>query len=334
MSPQYKKRATMSRNPVRKIVAKLRRSITKTRVERNGISNYSIAKKFLRHKAIVISWIRSLVFISLGVFSAGFGLKGFLLPNEFVDGGVTGISLLVNVLTDYPLHLLIIIINVPFIILGYFQIGKTFAIKSVLAIVGLAVVLVVIDYPIITSDKLLIAVFGGFFLGGGIGLAIRGGGVLDGTEVIAIYLSRKTGLTIGDLIFMFNVVIFSVAAYLLSIETALYSILTYLAASKTVDFIVDGVEEYIGVTVISPYSEQIKVMIIEDMRKGLTIYDGKSGYVKPGESAKHIDIIYIIITRLEIAKFQSEIKKIDPNAFIVMNCVMDLQGGMVKKRHF
>ena len=303
-------------------------------MERNELSGYSMVKQFLRHKTVALSWIRSLVFISLGVVSAGFGLKGFLLPNEFIDGGVTGISLLVNVLTDYPLSILIVIINVPFIILGYFQIGKTFALKSVIAIVGLAVVLVVIDYPIITSDKLLIAVFGGFFLGGGIGLAIRGGGVLDGTEVIAIYLSRKTGLTIGDIIFVFNIVIFSVAAYLLSMETALYSILTYLAASKTVDFIVDGVEEYIGVTVISPYSEQIKVMITEQMGQGLTIYDGKSGYRKPGESVKNIDIIYIIITRLEIAKFQAEIQKIDPNAFIVMNCVMDLQGGMVKKRRF
>jgi len=329
----------MNSKPIRKIVEILRRSITKNsgekkRVERNELSGYSIAKQFLRYKTVSLSWIRSLFFISLGVLSAGFGLKGFLLPNEFIDGGVTGISLLVNVLTDYPLSILIIIINVPFIILGYFQIGKTFAIKSVIAIVGLAVVLVVIDYPIITSDKLLIAVFGGFFLGGGIGLAIRGGGVLDGTEVIAIYLSRKTGLTIGDIIFVFNIVIFSVAAYLLSMETALYSILTYLAASKTVDFIVEGVEEYIGVTVISPYSEQIKVMITEQMGQGLTIYDGKSGYRKPGESVKNIDIIYIIITRLEIAKFQAEIQKIDPNAFIVMNCVMDLQGGMVKKRRF
>ena len=329
----------MNSKPIRKIVEILRRSITKNsgekkRVERNELSGYSIAKQFLRYKTVALSWIRSLFFISLGVLSAGFGLKGFLLPNEFIDGGVTGITLLVNVLTDYPLSILIIIINVPFIILGYFQIGKTFAIKSVIAIVGLAVVLVVIDYPIITSDKLLIAVFGGFFLGGGIGLAIRGGGVLDGTEVIAIYLSRKTGLTIGDIIFVFNIVIFSVAAYLLSMETALYSILTYLAASKTVDFIVEGVEEYIGVTVISPYSEQIKVMITEQMGQGLTIYDGKSGYRKPGESVKNIDIIYIIITRLEIAKFQAEIQKIDPNAFIVMNCVMDLQGGMVKKRRF
>jgi len=329
----------MNSKPIRKIVEILRRSITKNsgekkRVERNELSGYSIAKQFLRYKTVALSWIRSLFFISLGVLSAGFGLKGFLLPNEFIDGGVTGISLLVNVLTDYPLSILIIIINVPFIILGYFQIGKTFAIKSVIAIVGLAVVLVVIDYPIITSDKLLIAVFGGFFLGGGIGLAIRGGGVLDGTEVIAIYLSRKTGLTIGDIIFVFNIVIFSVAAYLLSMETALYSILTYLAASKTVDFIVEGVEEYIGVTVISPYSEHIKVMITEQMGQGLTIYDGKSGYRKPGESVKNIDIIYIIITRLEIAKFQAEIQKIDPNAFIVMNCVMDLQGGMVKKRRF
>lgn len=329
----------MNPKPTWMIVEILKTSFTKNsrdkkHVEINGISNYSKAKQFLRHKIVVISWIRSLIFIALGVISAGFGLKGFLLPNGFIDGGVTGISLLANVLTNYPLSILIVIINVPFIILGYFQIGKPFAIKSIIAIVGLAFAIVVIDYPTITSDKLLIAVFGGFFLGGGIGLAIRGGSVLDGTEVLAIYLARKTGLTIGDLIFIFNIIIFSVAAYLLSIETALYSILTYLAASKTVDFIVQGVEEYIGVTIISPYSEQIKVMIIENMKRGLTIYQGTSGYGKRGENVEQIDIIFIVITRLEIAKFQVEIQKIDPNAFIVMKGVRDLQGGMIKKRQF
>jgi len=299
-----------------------------------GVSEYAIAKQSLKLKVTVKSMIKNAVFISLGVLSAGFGLKGFLLPNGFIDGGVTGISLLVEALTNYPLSVLIVIINAPFIILGYFQIGKWFVIKSVLAIVGLAFVLVIIDYPIITSDKLLIAVFGGFFLGGGIGLAIRGGSVLDGTEVLAIYLGRKLGLTIGDLIFIFNIIIFSVAAYLLSIETAMYSILTYLAASKTVDFVVEGVEEYNGVTIISPYSEQIRRMIIEKMGRGLTIYEGKGGHGKRGENVTRTDIIYVVITRLEIAKFQTEIQKIDPNAFIIMNGVKDLQGGMIKKRQF
>ena len=278
--------------------------------------------------------LKHVFFISLGVLSAGFGLKGFLLPNGFIDGGVTGISLLFEALTNYPLALLIVIINAPFILLGYFQIGKLFTIKSIAAISGLALALIFIDYPIITSDKLLIAVFGGFFLGSGIGLTIRGGGVLDGTEVLAIYLTKKIGLTIGDLILIFNIIIFAIAAYLLSVETALYSILTYLTASKTVNLIVDGVEEYIGVTIISTKSEDIRIMILEKMGKGVTIYNGKRGYGKKGENLNKTDVIYSVITRLEMTRLQTEIQKIDSGAFIIMNKVMDLQGGHLPKNRF
>jgi len=269
----------------------------------------------------------------IGVLSAGFGLHGFLLPNDFIDGGVTGISLLTRVISGYPLPILIVVINIPFIILGYFQIGRSFVIKSIIAIIGLALALNFIHYPIITSDKLLISVFGGFFLGAGIGLSVRGGGVLDGTEVLAIYLSKKTGLTIGDFILVFNIFIFSTAAYLLSIEIALYSILTYLSASKTVDFVIEGVEEYIGVIVISGRSEAVRLMITEKMGRGVTIYQGKSGYGNR-EDLKKTEILYSVITRLEIGRMQNEIKAIDPQAFIVMNSVKDLKGGMIKKRKF
>jgi uncharacterized membrane-anchored protein YitT (DUF2179 family) len=297
-------------------------------------SSYVNAKQELNLKIVATRLFKDIIFIVLGILAAGFGLKGFLLPNGFIDGGVTGISLLTESMTGYRLSVLMVIINAPFIILGYFQIGKSFAIKSVFAIIGLAVALELIDYPIITSDSLLVAVFGGFFLGAGIGLTVRGGGVIDGTEVLAIHLSRKTGRTIGDLILIFNIVIFSIAAYLLSIEIALYSILTYYAASKTIDFIIEGVEEYIGVTVISAHSEDVRVMIVEEMGRGVTIYEGKRGFGKRGENLNQVDIIYSVITRLEINKLQTEIEKIDPNAFIIMNSVKDLKGGMIKKRQF
>ena len=298
------------------------------------VSDYMVAKQFLRLKISFNRLIQDFVYITLGVLSAGFGLQGFLLPNGFIDGGVTGISLLSQVVSGYPLSLLIVIINAPFIVLGYFQIGHSFAVKSVLAILGLALALTFIDYPIITSDKLLIAVFGGFFLGAGIGLSVRGGSVLDGTEVLAIFLSRKSGLTIGDLILLFNILIFSVGAYLLSVEVALYSVLTYLAASKTVDFVIEGVEEYIGVTIVSSHSEEVRLMIIEKLAKGVTVYQGKRGFGKKGESLTQTDIIYSVITRLEVSHMQTEIQKIDPNAFIIMNSVRDLKGGMIKKRQF
>ncbi|MFC2085164.1 YitT family protein [Bacteroidota bacterium] len=268
----------------------------------------------------------------IGIFSAGFGLKGFLLPNSFIDGGAMGISLLISETTYIPLSYLIIVINLPFLMLGYSQIGKQFAIKSIIAIIILAIVVHFVPYPLITSDKLLIAVFGGFFLGAGIGMAIRGGSVIDGTEVLAIFLSKRTGLTIGDVILIFNIIIFSFGAYILSIEVALYAMLTYLAAAKTINFVIEGVEEYTGITIISNDSEKIRLMITDELGRGVTIYAGKGGYGKKGDILKQIDIIYTVITRLEIARLKTEINKIDSDAFIVMNSIKDTKGGMIKKR--
>ncbi|WP_147678869.1 YitT family protein [Algibacter pacificus] len=275
--------------------------------------------------------IKEFVFIIIGVFSAGFGLKGFLLPNHFIDGGATGISLLLEHVTSLQLGVLLVLVNLPFIILASRTIGNKFAIKSIIAIMFLAFVVHFIDYPIITEDKLLIAVFGGFFLGLGIGLAMRGGSVIDGTEVLAIYLGRKLSLTIGDVLLIINIIIFSVGAYVLSIETALYAILTYLSAAKTVDFVVDGVEEYVGVTIISNKHEAIRIMITENLRRACTIYAGKGGYGTNGDSYDK-DIIYTIVTRLELAKLHTEIDKIDKKAFIIMGLVKDLKGGMIKRK--
>jgi len=295
-------------------------------------SQYQKAKNFHQRRKVFRNIIQDSIFMVLGVLTAGFGLKGFLLPNSFIDGGVTGISLLIAEVTILTLPPLLIIINAPFIILGYFQMGKAFAFKSALAICGLALVVAVFPYPIITHDKLLIAAFGGFFLGLGIGFAMRGGAVLDGTEVLAIYLTRQSSLSVGDVILGFNIAIFSVAAYLLSIETALYAILTYFTASKALDFILEGIEEYTGVTIISHRSEEIRRMIIHTLRRGVTIYSGKSGFGKRGEGHAEIDIIYTVVTRLEVSRLQQEIEVIDPLAFVVMSSIKDTKGGMIKKR--
>jgi uncharacterized membrane-anchored protein YitT (DUF2179 family) len=276
-------------------------------------------------------FVKDTILIIVGIFSAAFGFKGFLLTNHFIDGGATGISLLISALTKIPLSYLIVGINLPFIVLGHRIVGRQFAIKTALAISGLALVLATVTFPNITNDNLLVAIFGGFFLGAGIGFAIRGGAVIDGTEVLAIYLSRKFGTTIGDVIIVINVMIFGAAAYFLGIEVALYSMITYLAASKTLDFIVEGLEEYIGVTVVSDKNEEIRQMIIDKMGRGVTVYSGKSGYGKRGEM-KETDIIYTVITRLELNKLNSEIERIEPNAFVVMNSVKDTKGGMIKKR--
>tara|TARA_R110002126_G_scaffold58890_8_gene155063 strand:+ start:67 stop:945 length:879 start_codon:yes stop_codon:yes gene_type:complete len=270
-------------------------------------------------------------FIVTGIFAAAFGLESFLFPNSFIDGGATGISLLIAETADIPLYILIILVNIPFVFLGYKVIGKIFAIKTGLAILGLALVLAFVKFPEVTQDKLLVSVFGGFFLGAGIGLSVRGGSVLDGTEVLAIYLSRKLGTTIGDIIILVNILVFSAAAYMLSLETALYSMLTYLSASKTLDFVIEGIEEYTGVTIISDSSEEIRQMIIDKLGRGLTIYKAKGGYGKQGVH-KEYDVIYTVITRLEIRRLNIEINKIDPKAFVVMGKINDTRGGMLKKR--
>lgn len=292
----------------------------------------SIIQKNNTFKFNLTHIVRDIFFILIGVFSAGFGLKGFLLPNLFIDGGAMGISLLISETTKFPLSVLVVLVNVPFIIMGYWHIGKNFAFKSVFAIIMLALSIYLIPYPLITSDKLLIAVFGGFFLGAGIGLSIRGGAVIDGTEVLAIFLSKKTGLSIGDVILIFNVIIFSFGAYILSIEVALYAMLTYIAAAKTVDFIIEGVEEYTGITIISNKNEAVRLMITEKLGRGVTIYSGKGGYTKNGAVLEERNIIYTIVTRLEITKLKTEIDKIDPDAFLFMNSIKDTKGGMIKKR--
>lgn len=304
----------------------------KRRLRRNKATEKRLSEEVKNVEVGLTHIINEVFFILIGVVAAGFGLKGFLLPNSFIDGGAMGISLLISETTGFSLSALIVIVNLPFIVLGYSNLGKQFALKSILAIVALALSVHFIPYPLITSDKLLIAVFGGFFLGAGIGMSIRGGAVIDGTEVLAIYLSKKTGLSIGDIVLIFNIVIFSFGAYIMSIEVALYAMLTYMAAAKTIDFIIEGVEEYTGITIISSQSEKIRLMITEDLRRGVTVYAGKGGFGKNEIDLKEYDIIYTIVTRLEIARIKTEIDKIDDKAFIIMNSIKDTKGGMIKKR--
>ena len=296
-----------------------------------NFTKYQLVKGYIKLRSKFKNNIKDLVLIVIGIFSASFGFKGFLLANQFIDGGATGISLLISALTQIPLYILILTVNIPFVILGYKILGKEFVIKTIFAITGLALCLALVNFPNITNDNLLVAVFGGLFLGAGIGLSIRGGAVIDGTEILAIFLSKKLGTTIGDIIIVINVIIFMVAAYFLSIEIALYSMITYVAASKTLDFIIEGIDEYIGVTIISVRSEQIRQMIIDVMGRGVTVYKGERGYGKSGQTL-NVDIIYTVITRLELNKLKKEIDNITPNAFMVMNSVKETKGGIIKQR--
>ena len=315
---------------IRKLV--IRTTLPKDKkTAKEDLSPFVFAKSFKDFKLTIRRFFRDIILMSLGVIIAAFGLESFLIPSKFIDGGVTGTSLLISELSTFPLSVLLVLINIPFIIVGYHVISKQFAIKTACAIAALAIVVATFHFPEITHDKLLVAVFGGFFLGVGVGLSMRGGAVLDGTEVLAVYLSRKFSLSVGDIIIAINTIVFSVAAYTLSVESALYSMITYLAVSRTINFIIDGIEEYTGVTIISYHSERIRMMIVEKMGRGVTVYTGKSGFGKRGHS-KEMDIVYTVITRLELNKLKNEIDKIDPNAFVVMNSIRDTKGGMIKKR--
>ncbi len=277
-------------------------------------------KSFLRE-------IKSAVLIILAIFSVGMGLKGFLLSSHFIDGGVTGISMLISQISGYSLSVLILIFNLPFIALGYKQIGKKFAAKSALAIIGLSLCLAFVKFPDVTPDLLLTAIFGGFFIGAGIGLAIRGGAVLDGTEVAALLVSKSSHLLkVGDVILVLNIFIFLTAAFFLTIEIALYSILTYIAAAKTADFILYGIEEYTAITIVSEKSDEIKKAIIRDLNRSVTVYQGRLGI-----SDRPQDILYCVVTRLEIGNIQTIVEEIDDEAFVTINALADVKGGMIKK---
>lgn len=277
-------------------------------------------------------YLRDAIWISLGVGCAGFGLKAFLLPNNFLDGGITGVSLLVNVVLGWDVSILLIVLNMPFIALAYRHISKSFAVKTFVAIVALAALLEFTSFTVVTNDKLLIAFFGGFFLGMGIGLAIRGGCVLDGTEVLAIYTSRKLAFSVGDFILVLNILIFGAAAYLINIETSLYAILTYLVASKTVDFVVHGIEEYISVIIVSNKSHLIQDSITKQMGRGVTVLQATAGFGKTGFQDRHIQVIYTVITRLELQRMKALINEIDKSAFVVESRVNEVMGGMIKRK--
>ncbi|HET6232204.1 MAG TPA: YitT family protein [Longimicrobiaceae bacterium] len=267
------------------------------------------------------------VLIILGILSAGMGLHGFLLSSRFIDGGVTGISMLLAEVAGFPLSVLILVINLPFIALGYRQIGGAFALRSALAIGGLSVCLATVHYPDVTPDRLLTAVFGGFFIGGGIGLAMRGGAVLDGTEIAALLVSKKSSLLkVGDVILGLNIVIFLTAAFFLGVESALYSILTYVAASKTLDFILHGIEEYHAVTIVSEASAAIRDMVTGRLDRTVTVIQGRGG-----ASGAEQDILYCVVTRLEIGKIRTIVQELDRHAFIVIHPLSDVYGGRVKK---
>lgn len=275
---------------------------------------------------------RSILFTLLGVSFAVIGLQGFMVPNNFLDGGVTGISILVKGFADIHISILLIVFNIPFLILGFRKIGRTFGIQAMIAILLLAAGMYFIQIPVFTTDKVLIAVFGGFFIGLGIGFVIRGGGVIDGLEVIAQYTEKKSAFTAGEIILALNTLIIIGAAYSFGIETGMYSILVYFTAMKTTDYVVDGFQEYTALNIISSEPDKVKSTIVNDFGKAITVYKGERGYLPESfKTHSDCDIVMTVVTRLEIHRIKEAISEIDPGAFLFVQSIKEVKGGLVKR---
>lgn len=256
-----------------------------------------------------------------------------MIPNHFLDGGVTGISILIHELTHLNISLLILVLNIPFVIIGFKKIGTSFGVISVCAIILLALFMQFVSIPTVTEDKILIAIFGGFLIGLGIGFVIRGGGVIDGMEVIADYTNRKVAFSSGEIIMLINTILFLSAAVFLGIETALYAILTYFTAMKTSDYVVDGIDEYTAITVVSTKPEEIKKVIVEDFNKAIFVYKGERGYLPGSFDVRHdCDIVVSIVTRLETHRLSEQIARVDPKAFMFLEGIKEVRGGIVRRK--
>ena len=291
-----------------------------------------------KHSGDQIDWkqvlsVKNFLHLLIGTSLAVVAMKGFMIPNRFLDGGITGISILLHEMFHINISFLVIILNVLFVYLGYKKIGKTFAVQTCIAVLLLAIGLVFIDIPAITRDKLLIAIFGGILMGTGVGLVIRGGGVIDGAEVIAVFTGRRTGFSNSEIIMLINTIIFAVAALQFGLETAMYSIITYFTASRATNYVVDGIEEFTAMNIICSQPEEIKNLLVNDFGKGITVYKGEKGYL-PGsfEVKTNTDIIVTIITRLEIKQIQDAILSIDPKAFIYVQSIKEAAGGILKHK--
>jgi uncharacterized membrane-anchored protein YitT (DUF2179 family) len=268
--------------------------------------------------------------ISLGVLLASIGLKMFLLPNGFLDGGATGIAILLSELFDFSISSLLLIVSVPFLILAWFSLSRRIFIKSLLAIVSLAIVIHFENFNAITDDKLLIAIFGGLFLGSGIGLTIKNGAVLDGSEILGVFINNILGISIGKVILLFNTILFGMTALLLSIEVAMYSILTFIVTAKVIDLMIEGFEDYVGLMIVSEKTEEINDQLIQIVGTGTTLYQGSGGFGKRGIRPER-EIIHTVINRIDIRRTYTVIDSIDKNAFIIEFDVNHIKGGIYTK---
>jgi len=273
--------------------------------------------------------LKEILQISLAILLASIGLKGFLLPNGFLDGGVTGIALIINQFAKLSISWILPLVSIPFFILGWFTTSKRILIKSAISVMVLALVLHFENFGTITEDKLLIAIFGGIFLGAGVGLAIKNGTVLDGSEILGLYVNQNFGISIGTVVLVFNSILFAITALLISVEVAMYSILAFIVSSKVIDFFIEGFENYVGLWIISDKSEQLQQSLLKEIQTGMTVFTGSKGFGSRGK-IENVQVIQIILNRIDIMKASKIISSVDENAFIVEFDVNQIRGGVLK----
>ena len=292
----------------------------------------------VKYKSDTVEWkkvlnLKNFLHIAVGIVLAVLAMKGFMIPNRFLDGGITGISILLYEIFHINISFLVIVLNALFIYLGYRRIGKTFAVQTTIAVILLALALFFIKINPITSDKLLIAIFGGLLMGTGVGLVIRGGGVIDGAEVIAVFTGRRTGFSNSEIIMLINTLMFAVAALQFGIETAMYSVITYFTATRAINYVVDGIEQFTAMNIISGRHDEIKSFLVNELGKGITVYKGERGYLPGSFDVKtDTEIIVTIVTRLEIKQIQEALTRIDPRVFVYVQTIKEASGGILKAK--
>lgn len=273
-------------------------------------------------------WLKRAIFLTIGALITAVGLELFLIPNQLVDGGVIGVSIMASYLTNLPLPLFIIGLNLPFIIMGYSHIGKTFAVSTLYALAVLSYFTTILHpVPVFTEDLLLATVFGGIVLGIGVGLILRYGGSLDGTEITALLVSPKLGFSVGEVVMFFNIFILGSAGFVYSWERAMYSLIAYFVAYKTIDIVIAGLDESKSVMIMSEKSQEISDAILHRLGRGVTHFYAKGGYTQEDK-----EVLYCVVTRLEMSKLKNLILDFDPEAFIAIEEVHEVEGGRFKKK--
>lgn len=274
----------------------------------------------------VVSIIRKILGLTIGAIIYSAGLNLFLIPNHIIDGGITGISLLVQALTGVPFSLLIVVLNLPFFYLGYRRLGAGLAVSSTYAIVVLSLFSSIFEeMKPATTDPFLSTIFGGIIIGIGVGIVIKSGGSTDGTEIVAIWMDSKSSFSVGEIIMFFNFFILGAAGFVFSWNSAMYSLIAYFICSRMIDAVSTGLDSSKGIFIVTTEYDKVSDAIVHDMHRAVTRLHGQGGFLKDDK-----DVLYCVVTRLEVTKLKQVVHGIDPSAFLSVFDVQEVQGGLVK----